>query len=356
MTVKYVEAFYLGEHRHELNLVTDAAAVGNYRLYWTYDNDPQTTDKMFLLESDQKQLVFEFTCNPGKRNYFIIEFQDHQPLLFGHRILPVPGMYNLRDIGGYPTESGKRLRWGVGYRSDYFAMLEDTGLEYVQNLGIKTIIDFRSEAERAGFPNRDIGGGAVTYGCDPNAHTAAVAGGLHNNDNMKDMERLIAEARAAVRENPHAGDEKMIRQQLSFISSPESICAYQKTLALISSAKANPSVQHCRGGKDRTGFALMLLEGILGVPRETIIYDYMLTKWARAEKNERYYQKYLEVTGDEATARYMFSFFDTKADYIEASLNQIEHEFGTVRNYAKEILQVDDAAVKRLEDIFLERS
>jgi protein-tyrosine phosphatase len=354
MEIKYMEAFPLAGEKTELNIVTDEKILEEYQLYWTEEKDPFTKNRNFLLSSREKKLVFHAPPEKRKQIYFIIEWKNEAPMLFGYRILPAAGMYNLRDMGGYITRSGKRIKWGVGYRSDYFAFLEDDGLEYVKSLGIKTIIDYRSEGEIKRSPNRDMGEGTVTYICDPDAHTAMAAGILHNNENLTKEESIVKQAQLAVEENPNAGDLRMIRQQLHFVMSKESRKAFGTSLRLLSLPENNPGVQHCRGGKDRTGFGAMLLQGILEVPKELMIYDYMLTKRARAEKNVRYYQKYLELAKDERVADYLFSLFDTKPEYIEASIDKILEDYGTVREYAKEVLSIDDSMIGRLEDIFLE--
>lgn len=354
MEIKYIEAFPLDNGKTELNIVSVEETLEEYYLYWTYEKDPFTHNRSFLFSSREKKLTFHAAPEKRKQIYFIIEWKNQAPMLFGYRILPVDGMYNLRDMGGYMTGSGKRIKWGIGFRSDYFAFLEDAGLEYVKSLGIKTIIDYRNEGEIKRSPNRELGEGVTTYTCDPNAHTAMVAGLLHNNENLAKDEAIIEQARIAVEENPNAGDLRMIQQQLNFVISDESRAAFGTSLRLLALGSNNPSVQHCRGGKDRTGFGAMLLEGILGVPKDILIYDYMLTKRARAEKNVRYYQKYLELAKDKRVADYLFSLFDTKPEYIEASINKILEDYGTIREYAKTALSLDDTIIKQLEDIFLE--
>lgn len=354
MEIKYMEAFPLGNGKTELNIAADAEALEEYRLYWTYEKDAFTPNRHFLLSSREKSLIFDEVPERRKQIYFIAEWKSQPPLLFGYRILPVDGMYNLRDMGGYMTGSGRRIKWGVGYRSDYFTFLEDTGLEYVKSLGIKTIIDYRSPGERKRSPNRELGDGVTTYACDPDAHTAMAAGILHNNENLEGEDAIMKQAKAAVKENPNAGDLRMVQQQLNFVLSPESRKAFGTSLRLLAQPENNPSVQHCRGGKDRTGFGVMLLEGILGVPKDIMVYDYMLTKRAREEKNVRYYQKYIELAKDKRVADYLFSLFDTKPEYIEASINKIFEDYGSVREYAKAALSLDDGMIRRLEDIFLE--
>lgn len=354
MEIKYIEAFPLDNCKTELNIVSDSTFPEEYHLYWTYEKDPFTKNRSFLFSSTEKNIIFEAVPERRKQIYFIIEWKNRTPMVFGYRILPVAGMYNLRDMGGYMTESGRRIKWGVGFRSDYFAFLEDAGVEYVESLGIKTMIDYRSEKEIKESPNRKFGEGVTTYSCDPNAHTAAAAGILHNNENIAKEESIITQAWAEVEENCNAGDLRMKQQQQNFVTSDESKKAFGTGLRLLAKQSNNPCVLHCRGGKDRTGFGAMLLEGILGVPKDIMIYDYMLTKRARAEKNVRYYQRYLDLVKNEQVAGYLFSLFDTKPEYIEASIDMILEDYGSVRAYAKTALLLEDAVIRRLEDIFLE--
>lgn len=354
MVIKYAEVFYLNDIKNQLNIVSDMETLETYRLYWTYEREPQTENKTYLLSSDKKQLEFEFAYDKKRRNYFILEWPGQRPLLFGHRILPAEGMYNLRDIGGYLTDSGRRIKWGVGYRSDYFHHLKDSGMEYMKSLGIKTIIDLRSKEEIEGFPNRKFDEETVTYNFDPNANTAMEAGTLHNNENLRSDDRIVEMAKQAVKENPNAGDQRMMQQQLNFVTAKESKDAFRRTLEVLSNPDSYPSIQHCRGGKDRTGFSLALLEGILGVPKDLLIYDYMLTYRAREEKNTRYYQRYLELAKDEKIAKYLYSFFDTKSEYIEASINKIIEEYGTFAGFVKQELGITDEMIEKIKSIYLE--
>ena len=70
-----------------------------------------------------------------------------------HRLLPMDGSYNTRELGGYKTKDGKFVKWGVLYRSDKLSDLSSTDEQYLQNLGIKRIVDFRSATEKTEDPD-----------------------------------------------------------------------------------------------------------------------------------------------------------------------------------------------------------
>ena len=70
-----------------------------------------------------------------------------------HRLLPMDGSHNTRELGGYKTTDGKTIKWGKLFRSDKLSDISSTDQEYLQNLGIKKIVDFRSEQEKTEDPN-----------------------------------------------------------------------------------------------------------------------------------------------------------------------------------------------------------
>lgn len=352
MNIRFVEAFYINESENEL-MIHSTDDISNYQVYWTYDNDIHTIKKTFLFENNQKQVQFHFQYPKDKRVYFIISFDNGPTILFGHRILPIDGLYNCRDIGGYLTEDGRRIKWGIGYRSDYLYYLKDSSMDYMKNLGIQTIIDFRSQREVTESPNRHIGE-KQSYICDPNAHIAEAAGVLQSGQTKESHVFMSDEMKQKVINGELTGDQKMIDQQLRFATEKVSQEAYSKTLHILADSKNNPSIQHCRGGKDRTGFGLMLLEGILGVSKEDMIYDYLLTAKAREEKNKLYYQRFLKETQNEVLAQYMYSLFDARESYILASMNKILSEYKSIRDYAIEVLRISEEEIEQLKTIFLE--
>ena len=71
-----------------------------------------------------------------------------------HRKIVLDGTSNTRELGGYKTEDGRSLKWGVLYRSDKLSELTDADQEYLLQLGIKRVIDFRSSEEKQNEPDQ----------------------------------------------------------------------------------------------------------------------------------------------------------------------------------------------------------
>ena len=175
------------------------------------------------------------------------------------RLWHLSGAVNLREIGGYLTAEGRRVRAGRIWRSGSLAALTDAGLESLTTLGLKAIVDLRTPQEAARAPDRVPAGAA--YRLQPVYSDGDTAGWLktllfrrHELDVVfAENYRRMADEHAAV-----FGD--VLRQ----LAGPAS----------------HPSLFHCTAGKDRTGLVIAFLLLTLGVPEEIVIADYALSNLA----------------------------------------------------------------------------
>ena len=151
---------------------TTAATVGLTKVYVTFENSKETKEKKLYLETQEKKFTIKETFK--KRPYFVLE-NETEIYLVGSRNILIEGMNNFRDIGGYATDTGKHVKWGMLYRSDQLGNATEKGLAYFNTLGIKTIIDYRSLDEINKYPNPNYSSKIVTYQLDPNAHAAELS-------------------------------------------------------------------------------------------------------------------------------------------------------------------------------------
>jgi len=63
------------------------------------------------------------------------------------RHIPLTGQPNFRDLGGYAASDGRRIKWGVVYRSGELSQLSDDDVSKLGDLGIRTVVDLRSPEE-----------------------------------------------------------------------------------------------------------------------------------------------------------------------------------------------------------------
>ncbi|HEV7639710.1 MAG TPA: tyrosine-protein phosphatase, partial [Gaiellaceae bacterium] len=66
------------------------------------------------------------------------------------------GCVNVRDLGGLPTEDGRRTRLGGVVRSDNVRSLTDEGWRALAEHGVKRIVDLRFPEELAEDQPRDV--------------------------------------------------------------------------------------------------------------------------------------------------------------------------------------------------------
>jgi protein-tyrosine phosphatase len=92
--------------------------------------------------------------DPDTRYYFDVVFSDQSKTRIGERRVQLEGGVNFRDLGGYRTIEGRRVKWGQLFRSDNLGRLTDRDVNYLQKMGIRLVCDFRTPAEIKKLPDR----------------------------------------------------------------------------------------------------------------------------------------------------------------------------------------------------------
>lgn len=184
------------------------------------------------------------------------------------RVLALQGCSNLRDLGGYRAADGRRVRYGLVFRSASLAGLTETDMPVFGATGIRTVCDLRGENEAARAPSRLPAAGApevVRLPIEPRVGASLRDLLAREEATGEDVHDLLRTAYAA-----YATDH---------------LPRYRALFDLLLREERLPLLFHCSAGKDRTGFGAALLLTALDVPRETVIADYLATN--RIWKRER---------------------------------------------------------------------
>ena len=171
--------------------------------------------------------------------------------------LPLQGASNFRDVGGYATQDGLRVRRGRVYRSDHLGQLTAEDVQRLLALGVRHSLDFRGVDEAAHKPYAIAGVQRVPLAIEPTV--------------VARMQALVAQGI-----EPSTEDTVALMQQTYRDFVNRNAATYGRFLKHLL-AHDTPQVFHCTAGKDRTGFAAALLLSALGVDRATIEHDYLLT-------------------------------------------------------------------------------
>ncbi len=182
----------------------------------------------------------------------MLDMTDHPD-----RVLPLQGVTNFRDLGGYAGDSGRPLRWRRLFRSDHFGALTEADRAQLAPLGIARAFDFRGVAERAATPYHWPGVVQHSLSIEPTV--------------VQQMQALVAAGSTlTVPVVTRLMDDlyrSMVREQSD---------RFAELFDQLLQTEA-PVVFHCTAGKDRTGVAAALILLALGVPRDTVQHDYLLT-------------------------------------------------------------------------------
>lgn len=168
-----------------------------------------------------------------------------------NRTIDLAGCLNFRDLGGYPTDDGRVVRWRQVFRSDALHHLSRQDVAHLRDeLRLGEVIDLRSTAELRSEGRGPLAGETMRFHHYPlyDGETPKTAPSAELT--LTDRYFLLAE----------------------FAKAP--IARVISTLA----ATDAPAVYHCAAGKDRTGVVSAILLGVLGVPEPVIVADYAATQ------------------------------------------------------------------------------
>ena len=256
-----------------------------------------------------------------------------------YRKLPFTGAHNFRDLGGYKTEDGRRIKWGKIYRSDNLHSLTDEDVKYLSRLNIKSVVDFRSDEERESEPDRltpDMTQVLLPIKFQP--------------------KELDDETLKNLMENLTFGtlDSSNLLVDFNIVIVKDFADEYKKFFRHVIENNAEPIVFHCTAGKDRAGFASAMILTVLGVPREKVIEDYLLTNTYVKDHVD---SEMLEIE--------LKTFFRADTDnlrkinlvaerYIQAAFDTIDSEWGGMDNYISTALSLTEEDILKLQNFYLE--
>jgi protein-tyrosine phosphatase len=224
--------------------------------------------------------------------------------------LPVHGTLNFRDLGGYTTATGQTVRRGRVYRSDHLNDVTADGLVEMERLDIRTVIDLRFPVERERQPSRLPADTDVVH-AHPDGMEAANQEGFLEMIQSGRVRRYLAEEAAA-------DYRTMVNDGIGLVL---------EVLRTVGDDKCQPVLFHCTAGKDRTGIAAALLLRVLGVPDETVIYDYLLSNRHRAIV--RLAEVAPKVAEWGVTIEDVYGMFIANRIALEAVLDEVDRQGGT---------------------------
>jgi len=240
------------------------------------------------------------------------------------RRIELEGCHNFRDLGGYPAQGGRSVRWRTLYRSDALHQLTAPDVtRFCGDLGVADVVDLRSTGERSADgrdPLRDA---------PLNVHHLP----------LFDGEIVTAPPDAA----------ELTLADRYFLMAEFAKEPIARVITVLAESKG-AAVYHCAAGKDRTVVISAVLLGVLGVRDEVIVADYAATQ----ENLDSIIERLMETRGYQE----MFEVLPPDTLHAEPEtmislLDKVRDRYGSMRDYAVAI-GVTEEALARLESRLLD--
>lgn len=251
------------------------------------------------------------------------------------RIIALEGGRNFRDLGGYETQDGRRVKWRMLFRSGSMARLTPADYETLAAFSIKQICDFRTTSEQTAELNQWSRDAKIAYWA-------------------RDYEMSFGELRTILA----SGDLTIEKAQQGMIAGYRTLPFEQapafKVLFQNLANHVSPIVFNCSVGKDRAGTAAALVLSALGVPRQTVIEDYLLTNQIldinallaqRPDPNTPMTRNGMDIAA---------AILHTDERYLSAALDAVEAQHGSVEAYLEDVLDLSPENLAAMRAHFLE--
>jgi len=258
------------------------------------------------------------------------------------RLVPLEGGRNFRDLGGYQSGDGRRVRWRALFRSGVLSYLTAQDWRHLSELGVRTVCDLRAPHERAREPVRPRPADVYWDEWDYDPRDVSL--------------RSHLTAHAALTPETARSSMTALYRQLPHRFATQFAGVFRR-LAI----GDTPLIINCSAGKDRTGVASALVLSSLGVARDDVLADYVLTNEAVDLERELFTHPRSSVgVGDEhdhlmkLATEVRVPLLAAHAEYLEAAYDQIDADYGSVAGFVRDRLGVSDAELSRLRDRLLE--
>jgi protein-tyrosine phosphatase len=259
------------------------------------------------------------------------------------RHIPLEGQPNFRDLGGYAAGDGRRIKWGVVYRSGELSQLTEDDVGKLGDLGIRAVVDLRS----------------------PEEVSARGEGRLPPRARVLPMPIASSDMFAKLIPMFLKGDFSQVPpdllDQINRILVRKFTEQYAGLLRALSDPANRPLVFHCTQGKDRAGFGAAMVLSALGAPWETVIEDYLLSNHFRKEENDKMLEMIRSFAssqdggdGEEIAFSRVEGLLYVKEQSLQAAHAEILERHGSVEAFLTNGLGCSAEGLSQLRDELLE--
>ena len=246
--------------------------------------------------------------------------------------------FNLRDLGGFLAHGGRRTRYGLILRGGMLHGIDEEEKSFFNGLGLRYVYDLRSTRE-VGMRPDDIVPAGATY--------------LQGSGMIEDGREVDFSPEFMVRLENQRRDEVSNGLWAKFYREMAFGNPHVHEIMQLVAEKQTPIYIHCTAGKDRTGVVVVIIGLMLGVSREDLLWDFMLTNDYRVDHVEEFIRSLPPDTTEERKAQYRKNM--SVQDYnLKAVFAAIDERYPSVEAYLEDEFGLDESKLAELRDFYLE--
>lgn len=274
---------------------------------------------------------------------------------YSQQFLPVRGIVNARDLGGYVVKDGMVVKDRMLIRTAHLAGATDEDLQFLSGIPVTKIIDFRMETEKQGTADRMFSCAAyVALPVDGSGNAAAEM-------TEEEKKKFTGQKKFEIKQFVvfAAFNEKAQKIALgmypTLLFNPECQRQFARFFRQVLDTENGAVLYHCSQGKDRTGIASCLLLAALGADKETIVADFDATNKVYERDVKKYCRRVRLLGGKEDEIAVVKSILGCNTEIFVKTLDRIDREYGSMEAYLKGPMGLTDEDILILRQRYLER-
>lgn len=271
----------------------------------------------------------------------------------GFGYMNLSGVMNARDLGGMPTIDGKVIQPGRLIRSGKLEHAKEGDARLLNDLGLRTIVDFRMERERelAPDPIEKFSEASIEFipVVNPSSAQGAPSANVAPGSSLRDVLQECKGSNDAAREFIHALYEQLALSEAGRKGFRE---FFEVVIATAEQDADSAVLWHCSAGKDRTGVAAALLQYVLGVPHALIIADYNASNLYTKTIIDDALLGLSDIM-NENVRELVHMYYGVDDKNLLGAVAAVSKKYGSVDTYIEQELKVSPAAKKHLKELYL---
>ncbi len=258
------------------------------------------------------------------------------------KYIDIPGMNNTRDLGGMRTKDGHVIRPHMLYRSSKLRSLRDPDW-FIRN--VELVVDMRSSREVSENPDPHIPGVGYLHLPIFEVQSAGIT-----RDRISDRQMAAPD--------PETATARMAAVYTRFVTDEFSLSQYRRFIRLLFEPREKALLWHCSAGKDRTGIGALFIQELLGVSRDDIMADYLITNKYIKDEVRQIADRITAQNGsmDENAKKGSLAFLDANEKYPLTVYAEVQTRYGSFDSFIREGLGVSDSEREYLKQRYLEQT